>query len=133
MPRPHEREPVVIVQPVPRPTTRAEYEAVKSQMVDTLGRPLVIERCAQCRCDHFTVEPHLAEVPCPDCGSTATHCLRGSEHEASEWHKARVEAFDQLRDEREAAGVPQVAKWAESAALVVERDTLDLWPESTEP
>ncbi|WP_295851247.1 hypothetical protein [uncultured Microbacterium sp.] len=122
----------MIVQTVPRPTTWAEYEAVKSQLVDTLGQPLVSEYCARCRCEHFTVEPHLSEVPCPDCGSTATRCLRGSGFEAAEWHQARVEAFDQLRDERDAAGVAQVAKWAEPAALVVERDTLDLWPESSE-
>ena len=102
----------MIVQTVPRPTTWAEYEAVKSQLVDTLGGPLVSEYCARCRCAHFTVEPHLSEVPCPDCGSTATRCLRGSGFEASGWHKARVLAFDQLRDDREAAGIAQVARWA---------------------
>jgi|GEM_PF-2812775 len=121
----------VFVQAVPRPATWEEFEAIKPQLIDTLGSPLISEFCSRCRCNHFTVEPHLDEVPCPDCGSTAARCRRGSEHEASEWHKARREAFDRLRDELEAAGIPQVARWAEPAAGVqTGEEPLDPWARS---
>lgn len=104
------------IQSFPCPATWDEFEATKSQLIDTLGRPLVSEWCAACRCSHFTVEPHLSQVPCPDCGSTATRCVRGSGFEAAEWHKARRDAFDRLRDQLEASGVPQVARWGDPVA-----------------
>jgi len=102
---------MTITQPMPKPETWAEFQTVKPRMIDTLGRPLVSEFCPGCAVTHFTVEPCVAEVPCPDCGSTKTRCMRPSEHEAAAWHAARIDAFDQLRDEREAAGLPQVAIW----------------------
>lgn len=121
-----------ITQPMPRPTTRGEYEAAKPSMIDTHGRPLVIALCMACRVEHFTVEPCLSMVPCPHCGSTRSRCMRPSEHEAAGWHTERIEAFDQLRDRLESQGIAQVAKWAERATLVVEPDMLDLWSESAE-
>ena len=77
------------VQPVPAPTTWAEYELIRPQLVDTLGRPLVSAWCDSCQCRHFTVDPCVAEVPCPVCGSTRARCVRPSEHEADSWHKDR--------------------------------------------
>lgn len=108
-----------ITQPIPRPTTRAEYEAAKPSMIDTHGRPLVITMCSACKVEHFTVEPCLSMVPCPRCGSTRSRCMRPSEHEAAEWHAERIEAFDQLRDRLEDQGIAQVAKWAEHASLAI--------------
>lgn len=35
-------------------------------------------------------------VVCPQCGSARKRCMRPSGHEASEWHKDRVELFDQV-------------------------------------
>ena len=102
---------MTIAQPFPKPETVDEYQQLRPQMIDTLGRPLVLGPCAVCRRPHFTVEPHASDVPCPDCGSVAARCVRPSEHEASAWHKARVRAFDALCDEREAAGLPVVARW----------------------
>lgn len=102
---------MTITQPVTCPETWAEFEAVKSRMIDTHGHPLVSELCSACGTTHFTVEPCVSEVPCPTYGSTRARCVRPSEHEAAGWHAARVAAFDQLRDEREAAGMPQVAIW----------------------
>lgn len=99
------------VQPVPAPATWAEYESIRPQLIDTLGRPLVSSWCDRCQCRHFTVDPCVAEVPCPSCGSTRARCVRPSEHEADSWHKERRARFEQLRDEREAAGIPQVARW----------------------
>lgn len=99
------------VQPVPRPSTVDEFEAVRHLLVDTLGRPLVSEHCGRCGSSHYTVEPHLDEVPCPQCSSAGKRCVRPSEHEATSWHRARVEAFDALRDAQEAAGRAQVARW----------------------
>ncbi len=101
----------MITQPMTRPETWDEYLAMKPRMVDTLGRPLVSELCSDCGTKHFTVEPCVSEVPCPECGSTSLRCIRPSEHEAAEWHASRIAAFDQLRDEREAAGIAQVAIW----------------------
>ena len=101
----------MITQPMMRPDTWAEFEAVKSRMIDTHGRPLVSEYCSTCGTSHFTVEPCVSEVPCPTCGSTKARCMRPSEHEAAGWHADRVALFDQLRDEREAAVLPQVAVW----------------------
>ena len=101
----------MITQPMDRPDTWAEFEAVKPRMIDTLGRPLISEWCSGCGASHFTVEPCVSEVPCPDCGSTRLRCLRPSGHEAAEWHASRIAAFDRVRDEREAAGMAQVALW----------------------
>lgn len=101
----------MMTQPMERPDTWAEYEAAKPRMIDTQGRPLVSEPCPRCQTTHFTVEPCVAEVPCPDCGSTGLRCVRPSGHAAAEWHAARIVAFDQLRDDREAGGIPQVARW----------------------
>lgn len=103
-----------VVQPVPKPATYDEYEKVKPLLIDTTGAPLVNAPCARCGVPHFTVEPHADEVPCPQCGSRRARCVRPSEHEAAEWHAARIQAFDRLRDSREAAGEPQVAPWASS-------------------
>lgn len=100
----------MITQPMRRPETTAEYEAMKPWMIDTHGKPLISAYCADCRTTHFTVEPCIREVPCPDCGSTTIRCRRPSGHDAA-WHASRVAAFDELRDQRDAAGVPQVAVW----------------------
>lgn len=99
------------VQPIPAPTTWAEYELIRPQLVDTLGRPLVSAWCDSCQCRHFTVDPCMAEASCPVCGSTRARCVRPSGHEADSWHKDRRDRFEQLRDEMEAAGIPQVARW----------------------
>jgi hypothetical protein len=99
------------VQPVPKPATYDEYEAVKPLLIDTAGNPLKSAWCGRCQHSHFTVEPCAADVPYPQCGSTGVRCLRPSEHEAAAWHRGRVVAFDKLRDELEAAGYPQVAPW----------------------
>lgn len=100
------------VQPVPAPSTQSEYAAIRHLLIDTAGAPLRVTHCARCRVEHFTVEPHLDEVPCPACGSVHARCVRPSGHDAAAWHRDRVAAFDRLRDEREAAGVAQVAPWA---------------------
>lgn len=105
----------LITQPMSRPETWAEFEAVKAQMIDTHGNPLVSSFCTACRTNHFTVEPCVSEVPCPDCGSVKTRCIRPSEHDAAEWHVSRIAAFDELRDEREAAGHAQVALWPQGS------------------
>lgn len=101
----------MITQPMTRPETWVEFQAVKPRMIDTHGSPLVSEFCAACGANHFTVEPCVSEVPCPDCGSIRARCVRPSEHEAAAWHASRIAAFDRLRDEREAAGLVQVAAW----------------------
>lgn len=100
-------------QPVNRPATRSEYERIRDQLIDTLGRPLELSWCEPCGCQHFTVEPCLSQVPCPACGSTKQRCVRPSEHEAQDWHAERIAAFDQLRDSLESSGSPQVARWPE--------------------
>lgn len=102
---------MTVFQPVPKPATVGEYLAVRHRLVDTNGDPLVLAHCAPCRGEHFTVEPCLKQIRCPDCKSTAQRCHRPSGHDADTWHKARIEEFDRLRDELEAAGHPQVAKW----------------------
>lgn len=101
----------VVYQPFSRPELVADYLEQRGGMIDTHGNPLVNAYCAPCRTEHFTVEPHLAEVPCPTCGSTASRCRRPSGHDTAEWHRSRAEAFWRLCDEREAAGVAQVARW----------------------
>lgn len=115
----HEQDgaPVRVVQPMPKPLTWDEYERAKPRMIDTYGRLLVSRMCSRCRVTHFTVEPCVSDVPCPTCGSIAARCTRPSEHDATEWHTARVTAFNQLRDELEAAGLPQVAIWGTPGEL----------------
>lgn len=117
---------VLIIQPVPRPATVDEYERIKHQLIDTHGNPLVTKDCPACRHSHFTVEPCATEVPCENCGSTRARCLRPSEHESgSGWHKVRRDAFEALCAAREAAGLPQVARWPDARpATHVEQDTL---------
>lgn len=103
---------MTMTQPMPRPATWDQYAAARPSMIDTLGRPLELAFCSACQVEHFTVEPCLAMVPCPQCGSTRSRCVRPSAHEAAGWHAARIEAFDELRDRLEANGIAQVAKWA---------------------
>jgi len=100
---------------MPRPATVAEYLASRAQMIDSHGRQLVLEYCARCRHEHFTVEPHADEAPCPDCGSKTSRCRRGSGHDAAAWHRRRRDVFEALCVEREAAGLAQVAAWPETA------------------
>lgn len=104
-------------QPMPKPATVDEYERIRGELIDTLGNPVVRAWCQKCRCEHFTVDPCVAEVPCPRCDSRAMRSRRPSGHEAGSWHAERVKAFDRLRDEMEAAGMPQVAKWPEPRDL----------------
>jgi hypothetical protein len=101
-----------VAQAVPAPATRAEFERIKPQLIDTHGNLAVSDWCDDCRCTHFTVEPHLADVPCPHCGSSAGSCKRPSGHDAQGWHSERVDAYTALCDVREAAGLPQIAPWA---------------------
>lgn len=101
----------MITQPMTKPETMAEFEAMKSRMIDTRGRPLASEFCSDCGTTHFTVEPCVSEVPCPDCGSRRLRCIRPSGHDATEWHASRIAAFDEIRNDREAAGIAQVAVW----------------------
>lgn len=103
-----------VVQPVPRPATLKEYEQIRHKLIDTHGNPLAREFCASCNHIHYTVEPCAREVPCPSCGSRRARCVRPSEHDNVEWHRARQDAFEALCAEREAAGLPQVARWAEA-------------------
>lgn len=98
---------------MPRPRTVGEYLAARPQMIDTHGEPLRLARCASCAREHFTVEPCAAEAPCPRCASTSSRCRRPSGHEADAWHAERAAAFEELCAEREAAGLPQVARWPE--------------------
>lgn len=95
------------------PKTFDEYIRVRDsgRMIDTLGRPLELFDCDRCGCRHFAVEPCMRDVKCPDCGSTAQRCKRGSGHDAAEYHKARMDAFYQLCDELEEQGIAQVARW----------------------
>lgn len=116
-----------VVQPMPMPLTWEEYERAKPQMIDTRGRLLVSAVCSRCRVAHFTVEPCASDAPCPSCGSTAARCTRPSEHDAAEWHAARVTAFNQLRDELEAAGLPQVAVWGAPRGLLTVSLTRLVW------
>lgn len=102
-------------QPMARPATVGEYLAMRPRMIDTHGRPLRLGECARCGREHFTVEPCAHEAPCLRCGATASRC-RPSEHEADAWHAERVAAFEALCAEREAAGLPQVARWPDAAA-----------------
>lgn len=115
-------------QPMPKPATIDEYRRVRPQMIDTAGRPLVLAPCASCGREHFTVEPCAHEAPCPRCGSTAGRCRRPSGHDAAEWHAERVAVFESLCDEREAAGLPQVARWPEPAPAD-SAPALFEWPE----
>jgi len=108
-------------QPMPKPATDREYEQVKSRMIDTAGRPLVSAFCTRCRHEHFTVEPCAGEAPCPRCGSTASRCRRPSGHDAAAWHGARAAAFEALCASREAAGIPQVARWPDPPKTGVRR------------
>lgn len=101
----------MITQPMTKPETIAEFEAMKSRMIDTRGRPLASEFCSDCETTHFTVEPCVSEVPCPDCGSRRLRCIRPSGHDATEWHASRIATFDEIRNDREAAGIAQVAVW----------------------
>lgn len=101
----------LVVQPVPRPATVEEYLAVRPLMVDSHGAPLVTARCGACGVEHFTVEPCAAEVRCPRCGSTAARCRRPSGHDAAAWHSARWVELDRVSSEREARGLPAVARW----------------------
>lgn len=98
-------------QPMPRPQTYAEYERARPHMIDTTGRPLELAWCHPCNREHFTVEPHAADAPCPRCKATTGRCIRPSGHEADAWHKGRLDAFHALCDALEAAGHPQVARW----------------------
>lgn len=100
-----------IRQPMARPATIGEYLAARPHMIDTHGRPLRLDDCARCGREHFTVEPCAHEAPCPRCGATASRCRRPSGHEAAAWHAERIDAFDMLCATREAAGLPQVARW----------------------
>ena len=102
-------------QPMPRPRTVGEYVAARSQMIDSHGEPLRLAYCASCAREHFTVEPCAAEAACPRCASTSSRCRRPSGHEADAWHVERAAAFEQLCAAREAAGLPQVARWPEDA------------------
>lgn len=104
-----------VTQTMQAPETLPEFEAIKAELVDTAGRPVVSEYCARCHCRHFTIEPHLDEIPCPRCGSTVKRCWRPSGHEADGWHVERIGLFDAVRDEKEAAGIPQVARWKPSS------------------
>ena len=89
-----------------RPATLGEYLAIRPRMIDTHGRPAILENCASCGRPHFTVEPCAHEAPCPRCGSTASHCRRPSGHDADAWHAERAAAFEALCAERETAGLP---------------------------
>ncbi len=40
--------------------------------------------------------------PCPTCGSTRRHCTRPSEHQAPEWHAARLAAYAALPEDKRA-------------------------------
>jgi len=111
-------------QPFPRPNTVAEYLQLRPHMIDTLGNQLVLAPCPDCAHEHFTVEPCASEAPCPDCGATGTRCRRPSGHDAASWHEARREAFEALCAAREALGLPQVARWAETVPAPVVRPTL---------
>jgi len=117
-----------IRQPVPRPATVGEYLAIRDHLVDTHGNPLRLIDCPGCSRQHFTVEPCAAEVPCPSCGSRTGRCRRPSEHDASEWHADRHAAFEALCSDREAAGIPQVARWPDTP----ESTPLFDWPAPTE-
>lgn len=100
-------------QPMPRPATFDEYLRIRPQMIDTTGQPLVLTSCESCKRQHFTVEPCAVEAPCPRCGSAAGRCRRPSGHNAASWHTERVVVFEELCNAREAAGLPQVARWPE--------------------
>lgn len=102
---------IAVVQPMPMPATFEQYCLARPRMIDTAGRPLALSHCPRCRREHFTVEPHADEVPCPVCGSTSARCARPSEWEAASWHRGRTRAFEALCSARQAAGIPQVAPW----------------------
>ncbi len=110
------------VQPMPRPRTIAEFETIRPQMIDTLGRPLRSSFCTACGRSHFTVEPHLSEIRCPRCRSTSARCQRPSGHDAESWHVERFEELDRISDEREAAGIPVVAPWPDPAPTLFDVD-----------
>lgn len=112
----------MIVQPYPRPATIKAYLQIRDQLIDTHGNPLVREPCARCAHTHYTVEPCAHEVPCPVCGSTRARCLRPSEHEAATWHRERQDALEALCAEREAQGLPQVARWPQPATTTPAAD-----------
>ncbi len=100
-----------IRQPMTRPKTVDEFRKARPRMIDTDGAPLVSAQCPTCEQVHLTVEP--CRPQCPECGSTAARCMRPSGHEAQDWHAARWAALDRLSDERLAAGLPVVARWAD--------------------
>ena len=100
-------------QPVLKPSTWGEYMAIRDLMIDTHGHPLVVAQCDQCSSSHFTVEPCLSEIACPDCGSTAARCQRPSGHDAAAWHASRQAELERITVEREARGVAVVARWPE--------------------
>ncbi len=110
------------VQPVPRPRTVADFEKIRPLMVDTLGRPLRSSFCTVCGCSHFTVEPHVSEIPCPRCKSTGIRCQRPSGHDADSWHIERFEELDRISDERAAAGIAVVAPWPDPAPTLFDVD-----------
>ena len=119
MPEPMSRSGVT--QPVSKPQTLEEYERIRPLMIDTWGRPLVSEWCGACRSRHFTVQPCAGAVACPRCGSRRVRCLRPSGHEADSWHRDRQAAYDRHCDELEAAGRPQVARWAKPSRAEADR------------
>lgn len=100
-----------IEQPVPKPATISEYLEIRHLLIDTHGRPLELVDCDGCRCPHYSVEPHLYELACPTCGSTARRCRRPSGHEAQTWHQSRVDLREWLIDARAEDGRPVVAPW----------------------
>lgn len=97
-----------VVQPVGPPASRAQ--AVEwfnaGVLVDSAGRTLDSRSCVLCGGVHWGGEPCFREVRCPnvDCQSTGLRCRRPSEHDASDWHKARREAFEAECRRRIAAG-----------------------------
>lgn len=101
-------------QPMPKPTTYEEYLRLRPSMIDTAGQALELFNCRRCAREHFTVEPCADEAPCPRCGSTAARCHRPSGHDADTWHTSRILAYESLCAEREAAGIPQVARWPDA-------------------
>ena len=103
-----------VVQTAPRPTTKADLEALLAGgfLLDAAGRPLVRQVC-RCGGRRLGGEPCHLDVACPSCGSNAAQCRRPSEHLTNEWHAARFGEYERVAQARIDAGDLTVpAPWA---------------------
>lgn len=100
-----------IAQPVPAPSSPEEYARIRPLLIDTHGQPLVTIDCGPCGGRHLSVEPCVADIPCPTCASTGPRCRRPSEHDTDAWHAARLKLRTRILDQREYDGQPVPARW----------------------